>query len=94
LFDDVVLFVGLSVGFFSCCFFVVLRLRAVINNEFFDRASSDSSRDVLLFRGDRAVVASSLQAAGLCFRRIENRKLEACLLEKLRFFSCTNKWMR
>jgi hypothetical protein len=50
--------------------------------------SPESSRDVLLCRGDRAVVASSSQATGLCFRRIENRKLEARLLEKLQFLSC------
>jgi hypothetical protein len=90
LFDSVV---AGSFGF-SGCFLVVflvvflLRLGAVFNGNFFNRASPDSSRDVLVFRGDRAVVASSSQAGGLFCGRIEDRKLEPCFHEKLPFLSC------
>jgi hypothetical protein len=89
LFDDVV--VGLNFGFTSCFFVVVLRLGAIVTSNFFDRLSLDSSRDVLLFCGDRAVVTSSPQAAGLFFGRIENRKPKTCQLEKSRILSCERK---
>jgi hypothetical protein len=51
LFDSIVV---RSFGFFGCFFFgiVLLRLGAAVNSEFFNRASPDSSRDVLLFCGN------------------------------------------